>query len=119
MFYRVIVMVAILVAMFTASSACAGDSWWSSPFKSKPKTSETPKNSQLNTPKKEWTMPDPNAPEIRPKKSPSMISKMGTTTKAWWKKTCEILAPYPTDSSAKNNEPETVNQFLEQESVKF
>ncbi len=119
MFYRVIVIVAILLVTCTSSTACAGDSWLSNPFKSKPKTSESPKTSKPNTPEKEWRMPDPNAPVIRPKQSPSMISKMGTTTKAWWKKTCEIFAPYPTDSSAKNSEPDTVNGFLEQESIKF
>ena len=119
MFYRAIAIVTILLATLTSSSVCAGDSWWSNPFKSKPKTSESANDSYSSASKKEWKMPDPNAPVNVTKQTPSMISKMGTTTKAWWKKTCEILAPYPTDSDGKSKDPATVGELLAQPRIKF
>ncbi len=141
-----------IIAIFAivSPSAHADEGWSLNPF-SKSKTKATPASSKKEDKGNwmpDWEMPKMKAPswmkspfskkKTTAKKKPSALSKMSKSTKAWWKKTTELLDPYPDDpmpresstyvekdtkpkgswmsglwgSKKKEQEYETVNDFL-------
>jgi hypothetical protein len=56
-------------------------------------------------------------PKEKAKKSPGVYNKVSKTTKSWWDKTCEILAPYPTNEDDRWS-PATTGEWQAGERIK-
>ena len=105
------------------NSAQADDGWSLNPFsKSKPKaSSSTSQSAEKGSWMPDWEMPKMKAPnwmkspfskkKTTAKKKPSALSKMSKTTKNWWKKTTELLDPYPDEDPI----PRETSSFVEKD----
>jgi hypothetical protein len=110
---RTIMLVSALIFAF-ANASRADDSGWWNPFASSKQSEKV--ESRTATPAKKAAAAK-GKQKAAPVKAPSMSSKIAKTTKSWWEKTCEILAPYPSDAGD-GWQPATTGEWQDGQRIK-